>query len=167
MKVQGTNLFVMDPADGDVVDVGCVTSITGIDETIEELETTCLRDLSRTYESGLSTPGTATFTIQFDPQNPVHVQLLEWKKLGKSLAWVVGFRQESAIENGTDPEKALSTSTSDGYIFDLDDQRDWLVFEGFMNSYPFEFQPNSLVEANIGVKISGAIEIVPAGSSSS
>lgn len=59
VKTQGTNLYAMDPDTGDVIDVGCVTQISGIDETLEQIETTCLGDDSRTYVAGLATPGTA------------------------------------------------------------------------------------------------------------
>ncbi len=62
MRTAGTELFFLDPADCSVVQVGCPTSITGLDSTIEQLETTCLESTARTYEAGLATPGTASFT---------------------------------------------------------------------------------------------------------
>src|SRR5690625_1407259 len=165
IKAQGTNLYAMDPDTGDVIDVGCVTSISGIDETVEQIETTCLSEDSRTYEAGLSTPGTASFTIQFDPENEVHVQMHEWKRIGKHLHWAVGFRQESAIAAGTDPSVPDSEEDpvdSGVFMFDLPADRSWIVFEGLMNSYPFDFQGNSVVTSNIGVQISGEIDVVPA-----
>ena len=162
VKTQGTNLYCMNPDDGEVVDVGCVTAISGIDSTLEEIETTCLSANSRTYESGLDTPGTANFTTQFDPENEVHIQLFNWKKLGKTLVWAVGFRQQSAIEDGVDPDEPESTTDSSGdQIFDLPDTRSWIVFEGYMNSHPFDFQGNAVVTSNIGVRISGDIDVVP------
>src|SRR5690625_6685379 len=80
IKTQGTRLYVIDPGlSGPVSDlnVGCVTSIDGIDTTIEQLETTCLESPARTYVSGLATPGSATFTIQFDPSDASHVRMHE------------------------------------------------------------------------------------------
>lgn len=163
IKTQGTNLFCMDPDTGEVIDVGCVTQISGIDETLDQIETTCLGDRTRTYEAGLATPGTANFTVQFDPQNSVHIQMYNYKKIGKVLDWAVGFRDEEAEAGGFDPRVPTSTTDSDGnHIFDLPTERAFIVFEGYMNSYPFEFAGNTVVTSNVGVQVSGEIDIVPA-----
>ncbi len=79
MKTQGTDLYVIDPDDGTVITVGCPTSIDGIDTSIEQLETTCLNSLARTYEAGLATPGTATFGINVDPKDASHLRLHQLK----------------------------------------------------------------------------------------
>lgn len=163
IKTQGTNLYAMDPETGEVIDVGCVTQISGIDETLDQIETTCLGDRTRTYESGLATPGTANFTLQFDPQNPVHVEMYNYKKVGKKLDWAVGFRDEEAELGGFDPRVPTSTTDSSGdHIFDLPPERAFIVFEGYMNSYPFEFANNTVVTSNVGIQVSGEIDIVPA-----
>lgn len=163
VKTQGTNLYAMDPDTGDVIDVGCVTQISGIDETLEQIETTCLGDDSRTYVAGLATPGTASFTVQFDPQNPVHIQMYNYKKAGKVLHWAVGFRDQEAIDTGVAPRVPTSTADSNGdFVLNLPGERAWIVFEGFMSSYPFEFAGNSVVTSTVGVQVSGEIEVVPA-----
>src|SRR5690625_1576341 len=139
VKTQGTNVDRLNPGGGDIRGVACVTSSSRIYSTLEEIETTCLSATSRAYESALDTPGTANFTTQFDPENPVHIQLLNWKKLGKTLVWAVGFRQQDAIEQGVDPDGPESTTDSNGdYILDLPDTRSWIVFEGYMNSHRSE-----------------------------
>lgn len=144
IETQGTNLYTIDPADDSLILVGCVTSIDGIDTSVEQIETTCLDDLARTYISGLSTPGTATFAINFDPRDSTHKRLHELKVAGSSLVWAVGF------SDGTAPPTVDSGGT-----FDLDTGRSWIRFDGFMNSYPFNFEQNSVVQSSIGIQISG------------
>lgn len=158
MRSAGTELYFLDPEDCSVVQVGCPTSITGLDSTIEQLETTCLESTARTYEAGLATPGTATFTLSLNPQDPSHIRLLELKTAGTSLRWVIGF--PDAI--GTDP---TGTTDSDGECaFSLPESRTWLEFEGFVNSYAFDFSLNALITATVGIQVSGDPVLVPASS---
>ncbi len=158
MKSQGTDLYAIDPADGSLIVVGCPTSIDGIDTTLEQLETTCLNSLARTYEAGLATPGTATFGINVDPKDPSHVRLHELKVAGENLQWAVGWSESP----GTDP---TTTQDSDGeYVFIPNDARSWILFEGFMNSYPFSFGLNAQVTSTVGIQVSGEPELIPAGS---
>lgn len=151
VRTQGTDLFAIDPDSGEIIDVGCITSISGVDTSIEQVETTCLNDSARSYIAGLATPGTATFGIQTDPQNANHVRLLELKNAGTTLSWAIGW------SDGTDAP-TVDALTDD---FDLPTTRSWLTFEGFMNSYPFEFALNSVVTSNIGIQVSGEPVLVP------
>lgn len=148
-KTQGTHLYTIDPANDQILTVGCVINIDGIDTTIEQIETTCLENSARTYESGLATPGAATFQINFDPADNSHVRLHQLKVAGTTLAWAVGF------SDGTAPP----TFDTNGE-FHLPATRSWIVFDGFMNSYPFSFALNSVVQSNVGIQISGEPEIV-------
>jgi hypothetical protein len=158
MKTQGTELYTIDPEDGTIIDIGCVTSIDGIDTTIEQNEVTCLQDLVRRYEAGLATPGAATFGIYTNPRDASHIRLHQLKVLGTTLHWAVGWSDGT----GTAP---TVTGTSEGdYDFDLPDTRSWITFDGFMNSYPFSFQQNTSVQSNIGIQVSGEPVLVPATS---
>lgn len=157
MRTAGTTLYFADPDDCSVIQVGCPTSLTGLDSTIEQLETTCLESLSRTYEAGLATPGTATFTLSLNPQDASHLRLLELKKEGASLKWAIGFP-----ESTDDP--TASTDSSGECEFDLPPTRTWLTFDGFVNSYAFDFSLNALITATVGVQVSGDPDLVPAGS---
>jgi hypothetical protein len=135
MRTAGTELFFLDPADCSVVQVGCPTSITGLDSTIEQLETTCLESTARTYEAGLATPGTASFTLNLDPQDASHTRLLELKAAGLSTKWVIGF--PDAI--GTAP---TGTTDSDGECaFVLPSNRTWLGVRGLREQLRLRFQP--------------------------
>lgn len=155
IKTQGTRLFAIDPgASGQqpqVLSVGCPTSIDGIDTTLEQIETTCLGDQTRTYVSGLATPGSASFEIQFDPADNSHVRMHELKVAGIKLDWALGF------SDGTQ-QPTLDSNNN----FELPTTRSWIAFQGFMNSYPFSFQLNSVVTSTVGIQISGEPEVIPA-----
>lgn len=158
VKTQGTDLYAIDPADGSLIDVGCITSISGIDTSIEQVETTCLNDAARSYIAGLGTPGTATFGIQTDPQDPNHIRLLELKNAGTTLEWAIGW------SDGTDaPTVGTDSSGDDEFV--LPTTRSWLIFEGYMNSFPFEFALNAVVASNVGIQVSGDPVLVPKSSS--
>jgi len=157
MKTQGTELYVINPGSpATLLVVGCITSIDGIDVTIEQNEVTCLQDLVRRYESGLGTPGTASFGIYTDPSDTSHVRLHELKVLGTSLVWAVGW------SDGTGVDPSVTTPTSGIPQFTLPTGRSWLTFEGFMNSFPFSFQQNTSVQSAIGIQVSGEPLLIPA-----
>jgi len=149
MKTQGTDLYAIDPRDGSLIDVGCVTSIDGIDSSIDQIETTCLNSAERTYVAGLGTPGTATFGINIDTQDENHIALYEIKQLGLTLDWAIG------MSDGTAPP----TVDSDGFV--LPTSRSWITFQGFMNSFPFTFALNSVVQSTVGIQVSGAQALIP------
>lgn len=152
-KTQGTDLYVIDPADDSIINVGCVTSIDGIDTTVEQVETTCLSEQARSYIAGLATPGTATFGINTDPEDESHVRLHQLKIAGTTLQWAIGWSESP----GTPP-----TGVTSGGDFILPTTRSWLTFEGFMNSYPFSFAQNSVVQSTVGIQVSGEPVLIPA-----
>jgi hypothetical protein len=158
MKSQGTDLYAIDPADGSLITVGCPTSIDGIDTTLDQLETTCLNSLARTYEAGLATPGTATFAINVDPKDESHLRLHQLKIAGETIQWAVGWSEAP----GVTPQ--VVTNTDGSYEFDPPADRSWILFEGFMNSYPFSFGLNAQVTSTVGIQVSGEPELIPAGS---
>jgi len=155
VKTQGTQLFAIDPDTGDVITVGCPTSIDGIDTAIEQIETTCLDSLAREYVAGMPTPGTATFAINTDPQDPSHVRLHELKIEGALMQWAVGWSDGTSLPTsnlGSDAEYAWATPPT---------SRSWILFEGFMNSFPFTFALNSVVQSTVGIQVSGEPQFVP------
>lgn len=158
IKAQGTDLVAIDPATGTVLDVGCITSIDGIDTAIDQIETTCLNDLARTYEAGLATPGAATFGLQFDPADPAHIRLHQLKTAGTTLHWAIGFSDGTALPT-------VGTDSSGDYDFDLPPTRSWIVFDGYMNSYPFTFGLNTMVTSTVGIQVSGEPVLIPKSSS--
>lgn len=150
IKTQGTDLYVIDPDTEELLVVGCVTSIDGIDTPIDQVETTCLQDSARSYIAGLATPGTATFGINTDTGDEAHVRLHQLKIAGTTLQWAIGWSDGTA-----DP------TVDTGGDFTLPTSRSWITFEGFMNSYPFSFQQNSVVQSTVGIQVSGEPVLVP------
>lgn len=155
-KVAGTNLYAIDPANGSVLVVGCPTSIDGIDTSIEQIETTCISDTARTYEAGLATPGTASFGINTDPSDPSHVRLHQLKIAGTTLQWAVGWSESPDTPPTTEQDSAGE------WTFIPNAARSWILFEGFMNSFPFSFALNNVVKSTVGIQVSGEPELIPA-----
>lgn len=149
IKSQGTMLYAIDPTDDSVLVVGCVLSIDGIDSTLDQIETTCLSDSTRTYVAGLATPGAASFSINFDPSDESHVRLHELKVAGTVLEWAIGF------SDGVAPPTVLAK------VFVLPTSRSWINFDGFLNSYPFSFASNAVVTSTVGIQISGEPVVTP------
>jgi hypothetical protein len=158
LKSQGTDLYTIDPDTGLLLDVGCVTSIDGIDTAIDQIETTCLNSLSRTYEAGLATPGAATFGLMFDPADVNHVRLHQLKTAGVTLQWAIGLSDGTAV-----PTTANDSAGDDEFV--LPPTRSWITFEGYMNSYPFTFALNTMVTSTVGIQVSGEPVLVPKSSS--
>lgn len=150
IKTQGTDLYAIDPELGTLLTVGCVTSIEGIDTTVEQVETTCLQESARSYIAGLATPGAATFGINTDTSDAAHVRLHQIKTAGLTVQWAVGW------SDGT----ADATVDTNG-TFNLPASRSWITFEGFMNSFPFSFAQNSVVQSTVGIQVSGEPVLVP------
>lgn len=155
-KVAGTNLYAIDPANGAVIIVGCPTSIDGIDTTVEQIETTCISSTARTYEAGLATPGTASFGINTDPSDPSHIRLHQLKVAGTTLQWAVGWSETPDLAPTTEQDSAGE------WVFVTNDARSWILFEGFMNSFPFSFALNDVVKSTIGIQVSGEPQLIPA-----
>ena len=48
------------------------------------------------------------------------------------------------------------------YEFVTPTSRSWILFEGFMNSFPFSFGLNAQVTSTVGIQVSGEPELIPA-----
>lgn len=155
-KTQGTQMFTIDPNNNQVLVVGCVTNIDGIDTTLDQIETTCLDASARTYLGGLATPGSATFGINFDPADASHVRLHQLKVSGDVLKWAIGFSDGPRDSNNQLPQPAVDSNGD----FVLPNTRSWISFEGFMNSYPFSFPLNAVVTSNVGIQVSGEPNVI-------
>ncbi len=155
MKAQGSQLFFIDPEANSfgcaAIEVGCVLNLDGIDTTTEQNEVTCLADLTRRYEAGLATPGAASFDINFNMTDASHLRLHQLKVAGTSLKWALGWSDGLGIA----PE--VDTACD----FDPPDTRSWILFEGFMTSFPFNFAQNAQVVSKVGIQVSGEPILVP------
>lgn len=150
LKTQGTMLYFIDPANLAVVKVGCPTNITGLSVPRDQIEVTCLDSSAREYVAGMGTPGTATFAINFDPQDPSHVRLNQLYNQGVTLDWAIG------LSDGT----AAPTGDTDSAGFTFPPTRTFIAFDGFVNDFPFDFALNSVVTSNLGIQVSGAPVVI-------
>ena len=151
VNAQGTELWLIDPTDGTLIDTGCVNSIDGLSAPNDDIETTCLRDTARCYEAGLATPGTATMEIQFDPRNADHVRLHRAYLSGRNAKWALGMSDAT----GTPP------TVKDGN-FELPETRSWLAFEARVQDFPFSFAQNTKVTSGLPLRLSGKVAVIPA-----
>lgn len=142
---QGTELYFIDPANQSVVEVGCVTTLTGISSPRDQIEVTCLDSTGREFVPGLPSPGNAQFGINFDPADPSHIRLHELfeDEAITTMNWAVG------LSDGTAPP------TADSSGFSPPATRTFLLFEGYLSDFPFDFALNTVVTNNIGIQVSG------------
>lgn len=150
VKAQGTNVYLIDPDDGSVLVVDCITSISGITAARDQIETTCLEDNARTYEAGLATPGTASFGIQIDPTSQSHLRVHQLYAAGTKVEWAVG------LGDGT----AAPTVDSAG-DFVLPSSRSWIAFNGYVSDFPWEIALNTVVTNTISVQVSDFPSFLP------
>ena len=148
IKTQGTYLYTIDPDNEALIQVACVTSIDGVDTTNEQIDTTCLEDLARTFVAGLASPGQASFGLNFDTAESSHTRLHQLKVDGTVLPWAIGFSDGSAI-----------AVVDSGGTFDKATSRSWIRFEGFMANFPFSFPQNTVIQTTVAIQISGEPEI--------
>lgn len=148
-KTQGTNLYLIDTDGTTLITVGCVTSISGITASRDQIETTCLEAQARSYEAGMLTPGAANFGINVDPADASHVRLHELYAEGASLKWALGWSDGTAAP------------TISGGDFVLPTTRSWITFEAYISDYPFEFALSAVVASTIAVQVSGFPALTP------
>lgn len=153
LKTQGSEVFAL-TADGKaLIDIGCVTSISGISSPASQLDTTCLSEThAQTFAQGLGNPGSITLTIQFNPQNPAHMQLYQLWKDGVTIQWVIGYSDGKGI---------APTVKAETGGFDLPKGRSWLAFEAYINDWPQGFEQNQMVTAALPLQMSGQHVIIP------
>ena len=92
----GTDAFILvasetNPGQCEVIDLGCVTSIDPGADSSDQIETTCLRDKTRRYVAGLTTPGQGSINLNADPQNPSHLELFELSKTKEIIKFAIGW----------------------------------------------------------------------------
>lgn len=143
VKTQGTELYFIDPTDGSVTEVGCVTTITGLTAARDQIETTCLDSTARTYEAGMATPGTASFGINFDPSEASHTRLHELYVAGTKVDWALGWSDGTATP---------TVDSNDDFV--LPSTRTYITFNGYVSDLPFDFALNAVVQSNVSVQVS-------------
>lgn len=150
---QGTEVYVLAPTEADptvyeVLYVDCPTAFDPGADSADQIETTCLNATSRSYMPGLVTPAEATLTINADPQSASHVRLYNLQKI--PLKWAIGWSDGTGIA-----PTAKAPTGDEEWDFDLPATRTWYTFEGFIQTFPFSFETNSVVTSAISIQRSG------------
>lgn len=155
MRTAGTSLYFADPVGCVATQVGCPTSISGLDAPVSEIEITCLGDDARRFEAGLAEPGTASFVISFEPQDESHRRLLALKKSGDTVRWALGLSESQ--------DAPTSAADSNGDCdFTLPATRSWFTFDGFVNSFSLEVALNGVYTVTVGIRMSGDADFTEA-----
>src|SRR5690606_7496601 len=147
LNVQGSQLYFIDPDDsdgGEVIEVGCVTTLDGLTASRDQLDVTCISDEARRFEAGLLTPGAATFAIFFDLDDESHQRMHELYRAGTTLKWALGFSDGTSDPSGVD---------SDG-DFVLPTSRSFITFDGYISDFPWSFAVGQKVTNNLSVQVS-------------
>lgn len=137
---QGTNLYFIN---GAAVVAVAATSISGLSAQRDSLESTDLTMNAKTFMPGLLSPGSAQFSIQFDPSDTTHKALHDAYVAGTSLKWALGWSDGTAAPTVTLGEFTLPTT------------RSFMTFNGFIQDVTFDFGLNSLVTSQVSVQVSG------------
>lgn len=137
---QGTALYWID---GTTAQAVAATNISGISAQRDSLESTDLTATAKTFMPGLMSPGSAQFTIQFDPSNTVHKKLHDAYKAGTTLKWALGWSDGTAAPTVTAGNFTLPTT------------RSFLSFEGFIQDVTFDFSLNTIVSSQVSIQVSG------------
>lgn len=92
----GTDAFILVPINNNplvcqVLDLGCITGIDPGTDTSDQIETTCLKDRTRTYVAGLTTPGQGSINLNADPKNLSHLRLFELSKSKADIQFAIGW----------------------------------------------------------------------------
>ena len=143
---QGTHIYFIDPDTDEAVRIECATSFNPGGNPADQLEEQCLEYFDRVYKPGLRTPGQATMGINPSPDNSSHLRLYELSQENPSptLQFAIGW------SDGTDAPTVDSSGD-----FDLPATRTWFTFDGYVSDYPFDFQYNTFVSAQVTIQRSG------------
>lgn len=155
VKTQGTQLYFADiygSSGCELMVVECTTSLTGLSNPREQIDVTCLESTAREFEAGLSTPGTLTVNLNFDPANESHVRLFQlWSENEGNFKLAIGM--------GT-PVDSGPTLDSD-CDFSFPTNRHFVEFEGYVADVPLEMALNSVVTSAVSIQISGSYILHP------
>lgn len=153
IKTQGTQVyFVNTLVDAttqalsyELIEIDCPTALSASGESIEQIETTCLKSTVRTYVGGLATPGEATLTVNYDHTDDSLLQLKALHNSSEITTFVIGF------SNGV-ADPTISATTG---VVTYPTDRSYLAFDAYVMSFPFSFELNNVVTSEIGLQVTG------------
>lgn len=145
IKTQGTDMFIIDPDDGSLIEVGCATSIDSAGATRAVFTIPpCLSDTTgaASKSPGELTPATLTFGLNVDPTDASHVRLHQLLVEGDTVQVAVGWSDGTANPTVSSPGSFILPTT-----------RTWLTFSGFVSAFPFNFAANAVVASTVSFEL--------------
>lgn len=150
IRTQGSELYTVDALTSSVASVlkfACPTGITGLGGAADQIEDTCLDDLSdKTYKRGLGNPGQVSVPFNFIPENGSHQILFDLQESGEVLPWLIG------LSDGTG---APTLDTDDSLIAPND--RTSLAFDGYVSDINLDIATNEIVRGTLTIQRSGPV----------
>lgn len=155
VRTQGTELFFSDESvttsDPELLKVACATGITGLGGPADQIETTCLDTVGdKEFVTGLGNPADVSVPINFIPTNPAHQALLEMKKRGTVVDWII------CLSDGSNPP----TVSSEGDIV-KPASRSNFTFSGSVKDFNIDIATNEIVRATLTIQRSGNVNFTP------
>lgn len=151
VKTQGTELFFVDTFSSSVaaiVKLACPTGITGLGGAADQIEDTCLDNLTdKTYQRGLGNPGQVSVPFNLIPRDASHQLLFDLKDAGTVINWLA----------------CLSESTTDPSSIDSDDKivppndRTSFAFDAYIADVNIDIATNEIVRGTLTLQRSGVV----------
>lgn len=144
MKSQGSQLYIIDPADDSILNIACAISLDGMSATRDEIEITCLEDGARRYLAGLANPTNLNVTLNFDASSAAHERILELWEAGTTFHAIIG------LSDGT----AAPTADTDGLPVLPTTRSYFSMLNSYFQDVPISIPLNGVVTANVSIKLS-------------
>lgn len=138
---QGTQVWVEHGTVPTLTKMVCITGITLGDDSPTDIANTCLEETdSATSMYGLNQPGEGSITLNTDPDNASHLELLQLAADNAEVKVYVGWSDGIG-----DPAIALDVTT-------LPTTRTWTSFTALLKDSSPTFEADSLVAHTISMK---------------
>lgn len=163
-RTQGSMLWavvkkVADPTKFELMKVGCPLDHKPGTDSKEKIENTCLEEeYNKTYleGGGLSDTGTATFGLNADPLNASHSRLYDMIDSGESATFIQGWPGK---KRGTVKHIVPVVDEDTGEIT-LSNQRSWTKYTGYVESFPLDFDANTIVKTTVTIQRQSKVDWV-------
>lgn len=152
MKVQGSQLYFVDPTGNTLMEVDCPTQMSLGGGERDQIETTCLGADQRSFEPGLRARNTFSFTINADLSKASHARLAALYASGDVIHWAIGVGMPKIDPTVDVTEHTITPGAG----------REWRLFDGSVGSFPTDLALNAVVTAQITVVVDGSITFTAA-----
>jgi hypothetical protein len=149
VRTQGTELFFvnMTSSTGELVKLACPTGITGLGGPKDQIEDTCLDNITdKTFVGGLGNPGPVNVPFNLIPRDFSHQTLFSLKEDGSVLKWMA-----CLSESTTDP-----TVDTDDTIIPPNDRTSF-AFDAYISDVNIDIATNEIVRGTLTLQRSGVV----------